>query len=480
MSVFFGILLIYLIILLVKAAIRITIRLVNALIGNSGSTQKPISTPLRIFLIVMLGFSVALTIMSLNIEDAGYSTLVLIPIAVFYFPSVFAKFSIHLGLVNVSYYLGKIALFRHHKDTLGGAIFFGWLASNNHSGEAHANHINWLEKKLWHSREPLGSGSIVMHVLLKQEIADDADIYNLLKHLRYINPNRLPGDIARYASRVMLAKDLATNDWKVIHPTLKQWAPLGYNPLVKWLSNHHCKHIEKKKTPYIWVDYILAGAPRWGTHLPKLQQVALPPSLKNKTHATLNAIVQAEWWADNQEEFNYQVLDRQWKLLLDSEAFHSTTQKRIESLGCFDTEGAYKDILNSIEDQQSIRDTDLNFENTANYQIREGQIKRLQIIARSINNRQHVENPMAAPHELEEWLSVAQLLKQLGTDEHTKSQAYHIIQEACWNWIVDLYKIREEKTLVYLISKSLYPYAKRYGEEKFAQMLYGIYQGHYE
>ncbi|MBV1921871.1 MAG: hypothetical protein KUG73_14430 [Pseudomonadales bacterium] len=480
MSVFFGILLFYLIILLVKAIIRITIRLVNALIGNTGNTQKPISAPLRIFLIVILGFSAALTIISLNIEGMGYSTLVLIPIAVFYFPSVFAKLSIHLGLVNASYYLGKIALFRHHKDTLGGAIFFGWLASNKHVGETHANDITWLEKKLCSSKEPLGSGSIVMHILLKQEIADDAEIYNLLRHLRDINPNRLPGDIARYASRVMLAKDLASNDWKTIQPTLKQWIPLGYNPLAKWLSKHHRKYIEKKITPYIWIDYLLAGAPRWRENLPNLQQASLPPSLNKKTAATLSAIVQAEWWAENQEEFDYQLLDKKWKHLLDSEAFRSTTQKRIESLGCFDTEGTYKDILNSIEDQQSIRNADLNFENTANYQIREGQIKRLQIIARSINNRQHIESPMAAPHELEEWLSVAQLLKQLGTDEHTKSQAYHIIQEACWNWVVDLYKIREEKTLVYLISKSLYPYAKKYGEEKFAQMLYGLYQGHYE
>jgi len=467
MSVFFLILFIYFIVHVSK-------------IWNGNRAPKSIRAPSKIFLIVILGLSVAVSIASLKLGEAGYSTLTLLPITILYFPSIFAKFSIRLGLVKTSYYLGKIALFRHHKDTLGGAVFYGWLASNKHEGEIHENHITWLEKKLWRAREQLESGAIVMHVLLKQEVADDTEIYNSLKHLRYINPNRLPGDIGRYASRVMLAKDLATNDWKVILPTLEQWGPLGFNPLVNWLSKHHRKYIEKKLTVDIWLDYLLAGAPSWGKHLPKLQQATLPPSLEKQTPATLEAIVQAEWWANNQEEFNYQVLDKQWKHLLDSEAFRSTTQERVKSLGCFDTEGTYQDILNSIDDQQSIRSTDLNFENTASYQIREGQLKRLQIIAKSISNRQHNESPMAAPHELEEWLSVAQLLKQLGTDDHTRSQAYHIVQNACWNWIADLYNTRNEKTLVYLMSKSLYPYAKSYGEEKFAKTLYGVFQGHFK
>ena len=469
MSVFFVILFLYFI-----------VRVVNVLIGNSSSTPKSIRAPLKIFLILILGLSVAVSIMSLKLGEAGYSRLILLPITILYFPSLFATFSIRLGLVRTSYYLGKLARFRHYKDTLGGAVFYGWLASKKHEGESHAKHIAWLEKKLWRSRQQLGSGSIVMHVLLKQRTADDTEIYDLLKHLRYLNPNRLPGDIARYASRVMLAKDLATQDWKVILPTLEQWQPLGFNPLANWLSKYHRKHIEKKMTSDVWLDYLLAGAPRWKKYLPTLQQVTLPPSFEKETPTTLQDIVKAEWWADNQEEFDSQILDKQWKLLIDSEAFQSTTQPRLEALGCFDTKGAYAKILGSIEDQQAIRNTDLNFENTANYQIREQQLKRLQIIARSIASRQHDENPMAAPHELEEWLSVVQLLKQLGTDEHTQSQAYQIVQNPCWNWIVDLHNIRKENTLVYLMSKSLYPYANRYGEEKFTKILYGLYQGHFK
>ena len=96
-----------------------------------------------------------------------------------------------------------------------------------------------------------------------------------------------------------------------------------------------------------------------------------------------------------------------------------------------------------------------------------------------VERRRSPKQLLNGSFELEAWLSIAESIQKLSHDAQSRQQAFAMIKGICWELVADLWNIKKERQLAYMISKHLLPMASEALENDVAEVLRGIVTGRY-
>ncbi|HMY40302.1 MAG TPA: hypothetical protein PK011_13330, partial [Marinagarivorans sp.] len=203
------------------------------------TAPKDVWVWLTLFPVVILAYLSVFVLDQLSIPSLIALVVVFSIASLILFPSLFAQASIYLGWVKVSYWLGRIAYNRHQKDLFAGALFFGWRAAHHAKGDKKSQGHEWLAQRLNNYRGTLGSGTMLVHAMMKAEPLAYKDLRAQFIWLQGINKNWLPENIARAAFRFILARACREEDFPEIRAQARYWQLVCKNRFAQWVDMYH-------------------------------------------------------------------------------------------------------------------------------------------------------------------------------------------------------------------------------------------------
>lgn len=422
-----------------------------------GDEPRPAAPRTRWVLLRFPFYCLALSLVLLS-SGSPYAHLALIPFPVIAFPSWMARPAIRLGLVRTSYWLGFMAGAVHHRDRLGGALFYGWRALLRSRPERREKALPWLEHRLTGWRRQLRAGAMVMQVLLKYPRLDDTRLMAMLRVLDGCDMRQLPGDIRRYVCRFMLARAIPSGDWALIAATARQWQEHGWNPVAAWLLELHRSHGEDyprtRRYLHLPLRYLSAGCPGWRRYLPRVLAAAAVPGLDGRGPEQVDraALLRAEWFFHQRPELNALVLNPYWAHQLDDPQALRFWEARISALGAYDPNEVIEQIRATVQRLTSERDGAAALESDQVEAQRNRDFRLLRVKLQAVNQRVDNERLMHGGQELEEWLSIALLARALSAEPGGRAQVFFAMRQTCWNWVAELWNGGTHRPLAYLIS----------------------------
>lgn len=454
--------------------IRIVIYYSNRSVNGSGPSR--VNNPPFAWFLLLFPFIVTTTLIIDNLLPKVWLVVINIPSLILCFPSWFAQISIRCGWVKISYWLGRIALAVHRRDSFGGALFYAWLALQ-HAKPDHVEPLHyWLTQQLSQRKRVLQSGAMVMQILLKYQRITDIQLMDNLRILKGCNKALIPGNITRYACRFMLARDLATSNWEIINATAQQWHGSAYNPLATWLIKtfRYKRSTQKHKLKLnLYASYIFAGMPAISKYLPAYQTAYAAPSLRDASALSHQNLVLAEWWLRQHAQDTDKKLNDYWGEYRQS-SLRNEWLPRAQQLGIFNTDESFTRLEKSITDVISYRTGSDSLDNDAISQERDRHFNLLRIKIRAVTSRVSQKKLMTGSQEFEEWCAIALLAQQLRTDAISESQVYYILRSQCWNWVVELWNNANNKPLGFLISSYLSPMTFTFSDTEANTFFHGI------
>lgn len=405
------------------------------------------------------------------------------------FPSFIAQIFIRVGWVRASYYLGRIASFRHANDIPAGALFYGWLALQRRPEEEKPLLKSWLDKKVERNGYDFGTGRMVMYVLLNSEKVSDREVYDRLRVLKDASPQGVPSNLGAYVFKWMLASDLAGKNWEDIVTTCNQWRLVRFIPLASYIVAYHARATNSEKIELGMfaypIVYLLAGRPSWVKDLP-MPKVLTKGNNDSDSNSTGNELIDvsqeqvitAEWQAYINSSDEQVKLDAGWKVLFEDESFKKKWLERVSELSNFNQEKILATLEESISDFLSVRGG-VNIESDAVYEEIEHGLSRIRILMNAVEKRRVQRALLNGNYEFKEWLRIHTLIRSLSQYDQIDTQVYYLVRDISWNWVADLYNIKKEKGLAFLISKSLRPLVVKHGDNELAKILYGVYSNEF-
>lgn len=435
---------------------------------------------------VWLAYLSLATILSLAVYSAAQPSVifeygflaVLACGSVFLWPSFYARISIYLGWVKVSYWLGRIAYSVHRQDLFAGALLYGWRALARAQARSRAHETNsareWLEAKLAQYRGTLGSGTMLMHALIKYPDAAYADLRAHFHLLQGVNKNWLPKDVAHNAFRFILARCCTERDFSEIRAQARYWQLASVNRFAQWVDMYHWS-LGASQIPFnlrvkiAWLDFWVGNRPL-KLYLPQLKpQVQLdagaaygleqlklielkafaglapaPSALNNAWHIYLNGPLADEWLP------------------------------RIKALGSFNENEVASRLQQSVRDLISLRSGEGDLDSEAAMQERDKGFTLLHIKISAMVKRSEQGKMMTGIQEYEEFLALIKVAERLGKDDHSRAQVFFQLRSPVWNWMVELWNNTKNRPLAFLAGSYMAPLAQEFGDTDAYDFFAGI------
>lgn len=67
--------------------------------------------------------------------------------------------------------------------------------------------------------------------------------------------------------------------------------------------------------------------------------------------------------------------------------------------------------------------------------------------------------------EFQEWLNFVSVYEQLAVDDNDRYEAYSLVEGVVWNWMADLWNIKKERQLAFVMCGYMNPHAREFGSE---------------
>lgn len=414
-----------------------------------------------------------------NSLPLAYGILACIPGVIICVPSLLGQFSIRLGMVKTSFYLGQLAIGIHRRDSFGGALFYGWKALKYADPSKSAISHRWLSEKLMLYKGELKTGGMVVQIFLKENDVDEQKMLSLFENLDFANQALIPGNISRYAFRWCLARELKNGDWEKIGSLAFQWYGAAWNPLAAWIVRESWVRESKsysKWNPGRLLYYACAGFPRWKKFLPPSTGGNAPPSLRDSTIAAAEriSIIEGEWWYRNSHKSRDERITKYWEYQLKILGANEYWPQRCATLGAFDNQAVIESLEDSVKKIITLDDAESDMMDTERQEARDKAFKLLNIKVNAINQRVESKTLMSDARELEEWYAIVAIVGPLLKDSWAKSQAFYILRDVCWQWVADLWNGKNSKASAYIISGFLSPLAAAMGDEDSRKVFSGI------
>lgn len=402
------------------------------------------------------------------------SLIVMLVASVILFPSLFAQASIYLGWVKVSYWLGRIAYNRHQKDLFAGALFFGWRAAHHAKGDKKSQGHEWLAHRLNNYRGTLGSGTMLVHAMMKAEPLAYKDLRAQFIWLQGINKNWLPENIARAAFRFILARACREEDFPEIRAQARYWQLVCKNRFAQWVDMYHwslgADVIPRMlKLKITWL-YFWVGNGQLRNFLPHLfkQSTAPTTSLMN-----LAQLKEAELNLFQSGAKNSQWINDAWRSY-SAGPMADEWLPRIKALGSFNENEVLSRLQQSVLDLISLRSGEGDLDSEAAMAERDNGFKLLQIKIAAMVNRSEQNKMMTGIQEYEEFLALLRVAERLGKDDHSRAQVFFQMRSPVWNWMVELWNNTKNRPLAFLAGNYMAPLAREFGDTDAYEFFSGI------
>jgi hypothetical protein len=408
-------------------------------------------------------------------HDAISATIFLLLVATTVMqPALWARLTIQLGWVQAAHFLGYWARWINRRSPIGGGLFYGWLALQQHRNDAERYQagLTFLQGCLDNLSEKMDGGTLLMQIILhRDEIAEDR-FYRRLLTMGCLAP-RIPPGLLRYAFRLLAAHALARGDWENLIKVTPEWRKDAFMWRDDYLMDRYqqWQYGEPEKRLDRFFDRLRYRHPRWEAQLPPVNSAA--NSVLTVTHLSGEALRQQSWALGNATV--PEAVAQCWRQELDAPERLAVWQARAQQLGCRDVDAALIGLRQSVDawleytaanaTGVAIAATDVDY-----------LFEKLRFQTRAIDHRQAQHQLMSGSEEFEEFLSLMELFDQLSGDPLQQHQAYVIFENVVWNWMAELWNRSKEKGLAYYICARLYPYASSIGSaaaEVYGKILHG-------
>lgn len=445
-----GILIFWLIIFLIR-----TVRKSNGEENTNQETQWPLIIGFFIWVASAISLSVALP------YKEPIDGVIVAIVVILLLPSVWLKVPIKAGWIVPTYCLSFLAL-RINGDALrAGAAFNSYRAMLNKRdfpADKRAEVIEWLRSRVMRHKGNINGGDMMMFLLL----AIDSGNQTVLPHLdamSHLPKKSTPTPLARFAFAHLVAHALADKNWLTVGRVSMEWRKNWRLPLASLIECcYHRAAKSKKVNPLTyWSLWLRCGCPSWLSKLP-LDVVGLQntPAGKEDWPSIKTNLVISSLRGEPQEQGNMAtMLSADWR-----DHWH----KRAYALHCHDAEKAVALIEQSLQHVIGSPSPEQNHV-TPNGKDVSDVFTRLRYQADAIYRRQTSGDLRAGAIEFQEWLNFIETYGQLSVNDHSRYEAYSIVESVVWNWMADLWNIRTEKQLAFMMCSYMYPHAKEFQSE---------------
>lgn len=429
--------------------------------SDQSTAKKTTTWPRVLGLFVWLIAIVALILSSPY--DTPASAAILIAVLLALFPSVWIHLPIKIGWIAPSYYLSFLILRVNGHALRAGAAFNAYRAllnKRNASEEFRRKTIRWLHSQVMRNKGKISSGDMLLCVLLDAE-KNDTDAIRQLEILYFLGKKSVPLPMIRFVFARLVASALAEYDWKRIAITSNKWRSKWSLPLASLIE--YCYH-RRMKTRYVdpasyFFLWLRCGCPRWLSQLPLDKAVEQSADLDDSDPAQLKQrLVQCALSNKTADRDNLSP-----EHLLPSEQL-AVWKARAQALHCREPESAVARIEQSLAVISGSRAADQPL-STASGRDNEEALTRLRYHAQSIHRRLADRRLQTGSVEFQEWLNFIAVYEQLANDSNDRFEAYSLVEGIVWNWMADLWNIKKERHLAFMICGYMNPHAREFGSE---------------
>ncbi|WP_226664351.1 hypothetical protein [Microbulbifer aggregans] len=410
----------------------------------------------------ILGFFVwvlaVITFLIFRPYDNPGSVAALVAIVFFLFPSIWIKAPIAAGWIIPSYYLSFLILRVNGHAIRAGAAFNGYralLRKPHISAEKRKKILSWLLRKIEREKGRITSGDMLLHAVLNTDGAPD-ELERQLDTLFYLRKECVPLPMVRFCFARLLAQALGEQDWKKVASISNKWRKKWRLPLATLIELSYHRHMKTRRVDpfsyfFLWLE---CGCPRWLSQLPfsKATEDAAgdrgdPAELKPRLvqSALTGKLLDPEIGSAN--------------ILLSPDQL-AAWKSRAQTLHCRNPEAAIAKIEQSLT--AACENSPLS---TAMSTPGDDALNRLRYQARSIYRRQASKQLQAGSVEFQEWLNFVSAYEQLASDKNDRYEAYSLVEGVIWNWMADLWNIKKERHLAFMICGYMNPHAQEFGSE---------------
>ncbi|MFV8780844.1 hypothetical protein ACNKU7_00345 [Microbulbifer sp. SA54] len=422
--------------------------------NNSGHHGRKVASPVRL-LVVLIWAAAIIAYFVFAPYDSPASVALLIAGILLLFPSIWIRVPIAAGWVIPSYYFSFFILKVNGHAVRAGAAFNGYralLRKRRISPEARQKTLAWLRKKIDRKKGRITSGDMLLHAALNTDSAPD-ELEQQLEILFFLRKECVPLPMIRFCFARILAQALGEQDWKKVAALSNKWRSKWRLPLASLIELCYHRRMKTRSVDpfsyfFLWLE---CGCPRWLSQLP-FDQATEDSSAAAEDPANLKlALVEA---ALAGKPLDTDRLHAQEWLTQDKVA---TWKARAQTLHCRNPDAAIAAIEQSV--------TDASGNSMAAPVPGEDALTRLRYHARSIHRRQASKQLQAGSIEFQEWLNFVSVYGQLAHDDNDRYEAYSLVEGVVWNWMADLWNIKKERHLAFMMCGYMNPHAQEFGSE---------------
>lgn len=432
---------------------------VRASNGNQSTAKKTTTWPRVLGLVVWLIAIVALIISSPYDTPASAATLIAVLLAMF--PSAWIQLPVKAGWVAPSYYLSFLILRVNGHALRAGAAFNAYRALLNKRGAPEAfreQTMDRLHDRIMRNKGKISSGDMLLCILLNTEKGDPGAMRRL-ERMDLLRKEQVPLPMIRFAFARLMADALADEDWQRVATLSNRWRRKWQLPLASLIECCYHRHMHTRRVNPL--DFFLlrlqCGWPGWLSQLPlaRAEQASAPD---DSDPAALKLKLVQYALAEKPIERDSGIAGQ----LLPPEQL-TTWSARAQALHCREPASAVAGIERSLAAISGGAGTPP--ESAESARCNDDSLTRLRYHAQSIQRRQASGDLQAGPVEFQEWLNFVSVYEQLTVDDNDRYEAYSLVEGVVWNWMADLWNIKKERQLAFVMCGYMNPHAREFGSE---------------
>ena len=433
-------------------------------IANRDKESKSAKTTTQWPLVIgfLVWFGAASTLIYIYPIDRTSDVGVIAAIVILCVPWLWLWIPIQAGWVKGTYYLSFMRLRSYGESLRAGAAFNALCALDQKSSvtsDARREHVEWIRRKACETSKRATSGALMMWVLL--EFDKDSDRFaKPLSDMHHVKKGTVPTEMATYAFARLMAYWLPKKDWDQIARISNQWRKKWRLPLATLIELHYHKVTGTAKvgTLAYWYFWMRCGSPYWLHRLP----IGDAGDSSDDDGADMD-------WDAVKASVVVAALDGQRCLFEESgaallpENWRHKWRRRAELLHCRDADASLENIVMSLGAMSQLSEDSQGGERdeeAADYAL-----TRIRYLANAIRVRQESGKLQSGMVEFQEWLNLSEVFEALIDDSNMDFQAFSILEYTVWNWMADLWNIKAEKSLSYMLCSYMHPYASKFGSE---------------
>ncbi|WP_250461812.1 hypothetical protein [Microbulbifer litoralis] len=424
--------------------------------GNQGGTKKSTTWPRITGFFIWVTAIVAL--LASIPADAPVRVAVLVAALLLLFPSVWIRLPIRAGWVAPSYYLSFLILRVNGHALRAGAAFNAYRALLHKRGAPEAfreQTVGRLRDRIMRHKGKISSGDMLLSILLDTEKGSPGAMRRL-ERMDLLRKEQVPLPMIRFAFARLMADALADGDWQRVATLSNRWRRKWRLPLASLIECCYHRHMQTRRVNPL--DFFLlrlqCGWPGWLSQLPlaRAEQASAPDDgdpaalkLKLVQRALSGKPLEQDSAAAGQ--------------LLPPQQLDAWSA-RAQALHCREPAAAVAAI------EQSLAVLCGGDAGPADSGRADNEpLTRLRYHAQSIQRRQAGGDLQAGSMEFREWLHFTAVYEQLADDDNDRYEAYSLVEGVVWNWMADLWNIKKERHLAFVMCGYMNPHAREFGSE---------------